>query len=182
MNPFDPCWKQTVHKWNTAAGSNSAKHQATQLRQHNCTMPKTTARMTGQAHMQHDNGAVKRIAARTRQPNFTAHKQRKQQARHANGQQGSRVAKHKAAPTTQPHQIVNTAACKERQQSKRDRQQGSGGAQTRQSTHQTRSKAAHHLLTSRLSPAGCWFPPPAEPGSHSDDHLSSPAGNTDIMN
>ncbi|GBG69033.1 hypothetical protein CBR_g3731 [Chara braunii] len=186
------------------SGRNPAEHQAMQWRQHGCTTPndckerngtqdlqhrsseapgnttKTTTLQgtTGQADKQQSNHAVKHKATPTRQLNYMARKQRTRKARPVEGRQGSEAAMRKTTPqhghTTQRRQQL----AKNDLRGKQNGQQGSGGAQTRQSTRPTQSKAAHHLPTSRVNPTDCWFPPPTEPGRHSDEHPSSPTGNT----
>ncbi|GBG80647.1 hypothetical protein CBR_g31107 [Chara braunii] len=118
--------------------------------QGNTTKTTTLPEMTGQADEQQSNHAVKHKATSTRQPDYKARKQRTRKAWPGEGLQGSREATRKATPqpvhnTQQRQQLVKNDLPR-----KWNEQQGSGGAQTRQSTHPTRSKAANHLLTSWL--------------------------------
>ncbi|GBG79791.1 hypothetical protein CBR_g30053 [Chara braunii] len=108
---------------------------------------------TGRAEQQLGNRGAEHKAPTPRQPTYKAHKRQTRKARPADGQQGSRAAKRKASPTTRPHPQRTQQLAENHMQSKRDRQHCGGGAQTRQSTPPTRSKAAHDLLTSRLDPA-----------------------------
>ncbi|GBG88193.1 hypothetical protein CBR_g46681 [Chara braunii] len=147
----------------------AVKHnlKATPTRQTNYKVCKQRSWKARPMEGQQGSRAAKCRGTPTRQPNYKLRKQRSQKARPAEGQQGSTTAKRKATPTTRPHHTAKTARpAKQAERAARQRRSADQAVHVGWVTHPARSKAAHHLVTSRVNPADCWFSSPTEPGTH----------------